>query len=604
MRLKSISLKGYCGIPSDPGLELVDFGHRNIFIGPNNSGKSTVFRFLHYLRTKIGSLQTDLVPIEDELDESWWWQHEASAGISAIIVLSDDDLIRTIDPALEGKFLVGGEWQVEVLLEHCEGDKCRLIVVPRVNLEGHWQPVIKKDNEESGKPMHLNKKGEYIYSSGRDSCPYHEPALQLLKAWADSIRFFDPVRAVDRSQGSRGMDDGAGLLAHLLRRQLDPRQTARHARFTANLIKQINSFMESGGIGGFDNCELKGSDENPQMYLSQRNFSGPPIALESMGTGVAELVILVSALVEDTGRSIHYFIEEPEIHLHPGLLRRFMNALSDFPDAQFFVSSHSNVVLDALGSRDRVFRFHQRRDGSCIAIPCKGIVEQHRLLDSLGVSGSTLLQTNCIIWVEGPSDRLYVRRWLEQAESTLQEGSDYAFVFYGGKVLSHFGFEESDSDASDLLSMIKVSRYSAVIMDSDLAPGESEQDLREAKRLIMEQAKSDVDHRLGLITEGREIENDLPIDILREAFAQILGRDEHDLTGLTLSGNCRYPIEVVEHLGLVGDSAETAKRKLTNKIALARKVLDICEEKGLELQPPAYVEPLKKFIVSSRVMEF
>ena len=48
MKLKSISLKGYRGIPDDPELVLKDFAHRNIFIGPNNSGKSTIFRFLHY----------------------------------------------------------------------------------------------------------------------------------------------------------------------------------------------------------------------------------------------------------------------------------------------------------------------------------------------------------------------------------------------------------------------------------------------------------------------------------------------------------------------------------------------------------------------------
>jgi hypothetical protein len=603
MRLKSVCLKGYCGIPSDLGLELMDFGHRNVFIGPNNSGKSTVFRFLHHLRTKIDSLQANLVPIEDEIDESWWWQHEATAGISAAIVLSDDDLFPKIDPSLEGKFVVDGEWQVEVLLKPCEGGKCRLIVAPRVYLAGHWQPIIRQGSEGSDKPMHLNKNGEYIYSSGRDSCPYHEPALELLKAWAGSVRFFDPIRAVDRSRGSRGMDDGAGLLAYLLQRQLDPRQTAVHARFTKNLIVRINSLMEPGGVGGFDGCELKGSEEKPQMYLSQKNFGGPPIALESMGTGIAELVILVSALVEDTGKSIHYFIEEPEIHLHPGLLRRFMSFLSGFPDAQFFVSSHSNVVLDALGSCDRVFRFHQRSDGSCISTPCKGIVEQHRVLDSLGVSGSTLLQTNCVVWVEGPSDRLYVRHWLEQAGSTLQEGSDYSCVFYGGKILSHFGFEESDSDADDLLLMIRICRYSAVIMDRDLAPGESALDLREAKRKIVEQAKSDVDHRLALITEGREIENDLPIDILCRASGKILGRDEHDLAGLALPGHHRYPVEVVEHLGLSGDSAETAKRKLSNKIVLARQVLEICEDEGLELQPPAYLERLREFIASSRVLE-
>jgi hypothetical protein len=603
MKLKAISLKGYRGIPGDPELVIEDFDHRNIFIGPNNSGKSTVFRFLHYLKSSIESFESDLYAIQEDIDESWWWRHETSIEITASIVFAESSVISEIDSSLLDKFVVGNEWQLEVLLRAYEDGRCILIATPRVYLEDQWYPIVKQDDKGADKLVHLNKEGEYIYSSGRDSCPYHDPALKLVKAWANSVRFFDPVRAVDRGHGSRGMDDGAGLLADLLKRQLNPRQTAHHDAFVKALMNHINELLEPSGIGGVERCELKGSEANPQMYLSQKRFDGPPIALESMGTGIAELVVLISALVEDTDRPMQYFIEEPEIHLHPGLLRRLMNSLSNFRDVQFFISSHSNVVLDALGPNDRVFHFCQRSDGACVVTPCEGVVEQHRLLDSLGVSGSTLLQTNCVIWAEGPSDRLYIRHWLQQTDPGLQEGSDYAFVFYGGKILSHFSFESSDADTEDLLSMIRVSRYSAVVMDRDLAPSEPEATLREAKRKILEEAKSDPGHRLGLITEGREIENDLPIEVLRRAFSQILGTDEYDFQELALSGEQRYPDEVVTHLSINGDDAKTVKSKVSNKMALARTVLDIFEEGKLELQPPVYVEALKEFIIKSRTLE-
>jgi hypothetical protein len=606
MKLKSISLKGYRGIPNipkDPGLEIKDFGHRNIFIGPNNSGKSTIFRFLHYLKSSVEAFESDLHTIQKDIDQSWWWRHEASVAVSASIAFAIDSTTPEIASPLLDNFIVDNEWQLEVLLKAYGDDGCILMAAPRVYLEGQWYPIVKQNDDGTDKPIHLNNAGEYISSSGRDSCPYHEPALKLVKAWASSVRFFDPVRAVDRGPGSREMDDGAGLLADLFRRQLDPRQTARHNTFVKALVNQINKLLDPGGIGGFEGCELKGSETEPQMYLSQKGLDGPPIALDSMGTGIAELVILISSLVEDTEQPMQYFIEEPEIHLHPGLLRRLMNSLSDFPDVQFFISSHSNVVLDALESNDRVFHFYQRSDGACVAAPCQGIVAQHRLLDSLGVCGSTLLQTNCVIWVEGPSDRLYIRHWLQQTDPGLQEGSDYAFVFYGGKILSHFSFESSDADTEDLLSMIRVSRYSAVVMDRDLAPSEPEETLREAKRKILEEAKSDPGHRLGLITEGREIENDLPIEVLRRAFSQILGTDEYDFQELALSGEQRYPDEVVTHLGINGDDAKTVKSKVSNKMALARTVLDIFEEGKLELQPPVYVEALKEFIIKSRTLE-
>ena len=151
--------------------------------------------------------------------------------------------------------------------------------------------------------------------------------------------------------------------------------------------------------------------------------------------------------------------------------------------------------------------------------------------------------------------------------------------------------------------MIKVSRYSAVVMDRDSAPSEPKESLGEAKRKILEEAKSDPGHRLGLITEGREIENDLPMGILRRAFSQILGKDEFDFQKLVLSGQQRYHDEVVAHLGISGDVAEAAKRKLSNKVALARTVLDICREDDLELSPPPYVQDLSEFIKASRALE-
>lgn len=603
MRLKAISLKGYRGIPNDPGLVIEEFGHRNVFIGPNNSGKSTVFRFLHYLKSSVKgdeSPEFKLYQEQGELDQSWWWRYDTSTETSASIVFAGVPAEHGIDSSSIDKFVVNDQWRLEVSLRAIDGDKCILIVTPQVHLGGQWYPIVKHDN--MGKLLHLNNKGEYIYSDARDSCPYHEPALKLVRAWTNSVRFFDPVRAIDRGPGSRQMDDGAGLLTKLLERQLDPKQAGCHYEFVEALLSQINGLLKPSGVGGFKGCELKGSRENPQMYLSQQD-DAPPIALESMGTGIAELVVLISSLVEDTGRPMQYFVEEPEVHLHPGLLRRLMNSLSNFPDVQFFVSSHSNVVLDALGPDDRVFHFSQRSDGACVVAPCQGIVAQHHLLDSLGVSGSTLLLTNCVIWVEGPSDRLYIRHWLQQLKPELQEGSDYAFVFYGGKALSHFGFEPSDEDVEDLLSMIRVSRYSAVVMDKDLKPGEPDENLRGTKLRILAEAKSDPDHRRGLLTVGREIENDLTIDILRQAFSTILG-PKYDLQGLKLPGVQRYPEEVVEHLGLGEDDAGTVKRKLSNKVALARTVLDICEEEeSLKLQIPEYVQELKEFIIKSRTLE-
>src|ERR1017187_7950097 len=59
------------------------------------------------------------------------------------------------------------------------------------------------------------------------------------------------------------------------------------------------------------------------------------------------------------------------------------------------------------------------------------------VISELGAKPSDLLQANGIIWVEGPSDCIYLNRWLDLfTEGRLQEGRDYQCAFYGGSLLA------------------------------------------------------------------------------------------------------------------------------------------------------------------------
>jgi hypothetical protein len=82
-------------------------------------------------------------------------------------------------------------------------------------------------------------------------------------------------------------------------------------------------------------------------------------------------------------------------------------------------------------------------------------------------------------WVEGPSDRIYLKLWFRHRRANHQpvliEGSNFSFVYYGGKVLSHFAFAEAGQD--ELVALIRVCRYSGVGMDLDIDPEEPNQEV-------------------------------------------------------------------------------------------------------------------------------
>src|SRR5262249_43567321 len=159
--------------------------------------------------------------------------------------------------------------------------------------------------------------------------------------WITRGRFFDPVRSPYRTgDASEGIEDGSGVLKRLSDWQSNHARATTFDVFRDHLLAQLNRLFTPR----FRSLELK-SQPLHDLSLKCEAEGATPIQLQSMGSGIAEMVIILASLEEDraTGRSdAHYHLEEPECHLHPKLLRRFMGLLPEYSDAQFFITSHSN----------------------------------------------------------------------------------------------------------------------------------------------------------------------------------------------------------------------------------------------------------------------
>lgn len=169
-------------------------------------------------------------------------------------------------------------------------------------------------------------------------------------------------------------------------------------------------------------------------------------------------------------------IEEPETHLHPTLQRRVIAEISriaDEHDLQLFISTHSSVFITTTNwgnptQQEQLAVFHV--DGRGVTA-LEAFGQKAILLDALGLAAGDLLQANCVIWVEGPSDRIYIRSWLEawcdhQRVTRPTENLHYAFCFYGGSVLAHFDGADPD-EVDNMVSIFSINRNSFVVMDRD-----------------------------------------------------------------------------------------------------------------------------------------
>lgn len=125
---------------------------------------------------------------------------------------------------------------------------------------------------------------------------------------------------------------------------------------------------------------------------------------------------------------------------------------------------------------------------------------------------SDLLQANGIVWVEGPSDRLYFNRWVELwSGGKLREGAHYQCVFYGGRLLAHLSATDPDFNVEDAIKILRVNRNAIVLMDSDKTDAGSP--IGDTKMRITDEIQKI--GGLAWITAGREVENYLPLEAIK-----------------------------------------------------------------------------------------
>ncbi|MFZ3000641.1 MAG: AAA family ATPase [Undibacterium umbellatum] len=103
-------------------------------------------------------------------------------------------------------------------------------------------------------------------------------------------------------------------------------------------------------------------------------------------------------------------IEEPEVHLHPSLQRTLMSRMNELAiekKLQLLITSHSPLFINlALTLKNaKLFGVNPKNRLEEITIP-------EVLLKDLDVKGSDILQTNGVIWVEGESDKIYLKYWI------------------------------------------------------------------------------------------------------------------------------------------------------------------------------------------------
>ena len=210
-----------------------------------------------------------------------------------------------------------------------------------------------------------------------------------------------------------------------------------------------------------------------------------------------------------------FCFEELENNLHPAIQKRLFRYLSEVvknDHCTMFITTHSHVVIDLFsGDVDAqlIHVTHDENDRELSHVQrITTRVHHNKLFDDLGVKASDLLQSNCVIWVEGPSDRTYFNRWIELFDPHLKEHDDYEFAFTAGTLLGHVGYDDTNAELN--IEALRINRNAIVLMDSDRK--DPSMSLKARVNRVVEELTP---HGLPWVTVGKEVENYIPIEALR-----------------------------------------------------------------------------------------
>ena len=309
-------------------------------------------------------------------------------------------------------------------------------------------------------------------------------------------------------------------------------------QFPGEVIKQelldaLNSIFGNDGefseitVQVHDDGESEGTNGYWEIYLGE-NKKGL-ISLSKSGSGLKTILLvllnlLVVPKIENRNKSDFVFaFEELENNLHPALLRRLLQYIEEYAikeKTHIFLTTHSSTALDFFGISKNAQIIHVLHDGeSARTTTVSAHFDRLGVVSELGAKPSDLLQANGIVWVEGPSDRIYLNKWIDlYSEGRFQEGRDYQCAFYGGSLLARTQFkspEEAEEAENNLVNLLWVNPNIIVLCDGDQTAKDS--DIKNRVRRIQEEIKEIPDAHIW-ITSAKEIENYIPGSVLEKAL--------------------------------------------------------------------------------------
>lgn len=500
-RLKSLKIKNYKHI-GDSYIGFDKLENLNILVGQNNIGKSTLLQSIEMLISEVANTRE----ISSDTKLEFGFCPTTNEIKNAFDEFTSGGQIGINHFAFGQKYInnyMSFEFQP---IKTIGTSQITLSNIPGIS-SNQFTFNTKIDNFENLAKNYLNN---YIRR------------LKLIKLSADR-------NLVPEVQNSNRIvsEDGTGA-TNLLRQYLNvanlPNEVVEN-----DILNALNQIMKPENYFERIMCqEIETTDDsNSKWEILLVNENGK-IPISSSGSGLKTvLLVLIKLFLETREKSSYNFeqslensifiFEELENNLHPAIQRNLFEFLYQWVqeyNSQIFLTTHSTVPINMFSGRENVTLTHIKKENySIITNSALSFIENEDILMNLGVRASDILQSNAVMWVEGPSDRIYINKWIElYSDGLLKENIHYQILFYGGRLLSHLTGKINESN--ELIQLFKANVHSIIVIDSDKTNPNKK--INKTKQRIRKEFNKN--QAIVWITQGKEIENYLSRNIFKKTY--------------------------------------------------------------------------------------
>lgn len=588
----------------------------NIFVGSNNSGKSRYIRNI-FNTTSFGfkPAQLDLMALNSLIDS---YKKDVTLAVQRFHINDYGNIVSRLEAINHYEYFLNDTNYLDGLLNHVNLiktlDTNQSVTQQRLSIGSFYDnhhAALRKELNEIG-VSYLDKINALIGSTELHNYNFKKvyiPTLRGLRTFNTEedhylnrtiLDYFPELK--DRSSIFTGQEMYE-IVKELLLGDLDERE-------------KISDFQRFLGDAFFDGQAVALIPSINSDVLNVKIGKEKERPIFGLGDGIQSLIILTFPLFINRDENLLVFVEEPELYLHPGLQRKLVETFASFENYQYFITTHSNHFLDLTLDIEQIsiytFRKQLENEESKREITANFLIENtsnedHSILEMIGVKNSSVFLSNCTIWVEGITDRYYLRHYLKLYIESIQdpkkmdykEDLHYSFVEYSGGNITHWSFLDGNNENDPTYRSMNADRLCSrlfLITDKD----------SESKFERQNKLKRKLGKRYYCL-ECREVENLIKKEVLEKVIAEYEGKKidqlrfrqevtEADYKEVPLGGYIQHNLLNKQRRG----SYKSPSGTISDKLGFCKKVIYHTEDiNDLSFEALKLVKKIYNFIVEN-----